>query len=54
MTKAFADDAGGILDPGDAITWTIVVTNSGDACADDVVVTDVIDVDVGTPTAEAM
>lgn len=46
VTKTFADDDGGILDPGDAVTYTIVVQNDGTSCADQVVVSDATDPDL--------
>jgi uncharacterized repeat protein (TIGR01451 family) len=52
VTKTVADDDGGVVDPGDALTYTIRVENSGSACADDVVVTDIVDLNLGVPTPE--
>ncbi|HAN31169.1 MAG TPA: hypothetical protein DCQ06_06180, partial [Myxococcales bacterium] len=42
-TKAFVDDNGGDAEPGDKLTWTIVVSNQGDAIAKAVQVSDKID-----------
>ena len=42
-TKSFVDDNGGDVRPGDKLTWTISISNQGDAIAKSVVVTDPID-----------
>jgi len=47
VRKTVVDDDGGLVDPGDILTWTIVVENTGDSCADNVVVVDPIDANLG-------
>lgn len=42
VAKTFVDDDGGVLDPGDAVTYTITLTNEGDSCADLVRITDAL------------
>ncbi|MCK5799545.1 MAG: DUF11 domain-containing protein, partial [Deltaproteobacteria bacterium] len=45
-TKTVIDENGGQVRPGDRLTWTIIVTNTGNAAATQVVVSDVIDTKV--------
>jgi uncharacterized repeat protein (TIGR01451 family) len=55
-TKAFSDDNGGALKPGDVVTYTITVSNSGNADATGVLLTDPIPVNttlvVGSLTSD--
>jgi uncharacterized repeat protein (TIGR01451 family) len=43
VQKTVSDQNGAPFRPGDVVTWTITVQNSGDGAATDVVVTDVLD-----------
>jgi len=43
VLKRDADDNGGALLPGETVTWTVTVENTGDAPADGVVLTDALD-----------
>ncbi len=48
-TSAFTDaNANGVLDPGEGVTFTIAVSNTGSCAADGVGIADTIDVDLDT------
>jgi uncharacterized repeat protein (TIGR01451 family) len=44
--KTVLDQNGGDVEPGDTLTWTLTLKNTGDALAKNVVVTDVVDVNL--------
>ena len=46
--KSVLDPNGGDVEPGDALTWTITLKNTGDALAKNVTVTDVVDQNLDT------
>ncbi|MFZ5787938.1 MAG: hypothetical protein ACOY3Y_15990, partial [Acidobacteriota bacterium] len=48
--KTVSDGNGGDVEPGDTLTWTITVRNSGDAIAKNVTVTDVVDLNLTNVT----
>ena len=52
-TKTVTDQNGGLVEPGDLLTYTIVVRNTGKSEADNVVISDVLDANVDFVSATA-